>query len=347
MKKQQRQGDKVRLTTNTEKTRSFDVPGEDCGWHTALYYFAEHIRSLSHGRINHKVLYSYIGTNGHYINHDNPTIRKRTAAVLSRLIHSRRYVEDFRTSYEKNPRAFDEAAQLLCAELCEGAGCDAGEAVDYFRGALWEDVERGLQNEREDGRAELNPDRIANEMHSLFAWCDELPATHGKEQLIVLASSYFHLMTFGYLDERLVLELADETPLVVPNADEGRPCLQENRACLIKYASDEKGAMANWWTLTADRPFVIGRYTDCDVIEVNPYVSRSHCRIVGKDGVWLLEDQGSRHGSRVLRDACVVYDSARDGRQSFELAFGDRIVLAGVAHYWFGALLEGNRAARR
>lgn len=101
----------MRLTTNTEQTRSFDVSGEDRGWHTALYYFAEHIRSLSRGRVNHKVLYSYLGTNGHYINHDNPTIRKRTAAVLSRLVHSRRYVEDFRASYERNPQVFDDAAR--------------------------------------------------------------------------------------------------------------------------------------------------------------------------------------------------------------------------------------------
>ena len=339
----------MQLATNTEQARSFDVAGEDRGWHTALYYFAEHIRSLSRGRVNHKVLYSYLGTNGHYINHDNPTIRKRTAAVLSRLVHSRRYVEDFRASYEKNPRVFDEAARLLSTDLCGSAGCSVGELVAYFCGPLWDDVERGLEHEREDGRVELSLDRIANEMGSLFSWCEGQPAC-GGEQLAVLASSYFHLMTFGHLDERFVRELADETPLDVPGGcghHAGRAALREDCACLVKYTSDEPGALANWWTVAADRPFSIGRYTDCDIIEAHPCVSRRHCRIVGEGGRWFLEDQGSTHGTCVQRGVRTVYDSARDGGAPFALAFGDRLVLAGASSYWFGALLEGERRTRR
>lgn len=340
----------MRLTTNTEQTRSFDVSGEDRGWHTALYYFAEHIRSLSRGRVNHKVLYSYLGTNGHYINHDNPTIRKRTAAVLSRLVHSRRYVEDFRASYERNPQVFDDAARLLCADLCDGADCNIEDLVFYFCGPLWNDVQRGLEHEREDGRVELRLDRIANEMSSLFAWCGKQPAARSEDLLAVLASSYFHLMTFGYLDERFMCELADETPLTIPegnNDDPNRVARREDCACLVKYASDEPDALDNWWTVVSAHPFSIGRYTDCDIIATNPCVSRRHCRIVGEGGRWLLEDQGSVHGSRVLREGHVVYDSARDGAGSFELAFGDRLVLAGASSYWFGGLLVDGCHARR
>lgn len=340
----------MQLATNTEQARSFDVSGETRGWHTALYYFAEHIRSLSHGKVNHKVLYSYVGTNGHYINHDNPTIRKRTAAVLSRLVHSRRYVEDFRTNFEKNPQVFDEAARLLYADLCNGAGCDVGELVAYFCGPLWNDIERGLEHEREDGRVELSLDRIANEMHSLFAWCEGQPAAHSGDQLVVLVSSYFHLMTFGHLDERFVCELADETPLEVPNGygnDACRAVLREDCACLVKYANAEPGAVANWWTVAAGRPFSIGRNTDCDIIETSLLVSRRHCRIVGEGGRWLLEDQGSTHGTRVLREGYLVYDSARDGAEPFALAFGDRLMLADVSSYWFGALIADERRPRR
>ena len=300
--------------------------------------------------MNHKVLYSYLGTNGHYINHDNPTIRKRTAAVLSRLVHSRRYVEDFRASYERNLQVFDDAARLLSADLCNGADCTVGDLVIYFCGPLWTDVQRGLEHEREDGRVELRLDRIANEMNSLFVWCEQQPAVRSEDMLVVLASSYFHLMTFGHLDERFVCELADETPLTIPDGkgnDPNRAARREGCACLVKYASDEPDALGNWWTVASDRPFSIGRYTDCDIIETDPCVSRRHCRIVGEGGRWLLEDQGSVHGSRVLREGRVVYDSARDGAEPFELEFGDHLVLAGASSYWFGALLADDRHARR
>ena len=42
-----------------------------------------------------------------------------------------------------------------------------------------------------------------------------------------------------------------------------------------------------------------------------------------------------------------MYDSVRDGVEPFELVFGDHLVLAGASSYWFGALLAGDRHARR
>ena len=245
---------------------------------------------------------------------------------------------------------FDDAARLLSADLCNGPDCTVGDLVIYFCGPLWTDVQRGLEHEREDGRVELRLDRIANEMNSLFVWCEQQPAVCSEDLLVVLASSYFHLMTFGHLDERFVCELADETPLTIPDGtdnDPNRAVRREGCACLVKYACDEPDALDNWWTVASDRPFSIGRYTDCDVIETNPCVSRRHCRIVGEGGRWLLEDQDSVHGSRVLREGRVVYDSVRDGVEPFELVFGDHLVLAGASSYWFGALLAGDRHARR
>ncbi|MEG0418084.1 FHA domain-containing protein [Gordonibacter sp.] len=328
----------MRLGTNTEQARTFDVPGENDGWHTAFYYFAEHVRSLSRGHVNHKILYSYLGTNGHYINHDNPTIRKRTAAVLSRLIHTQRYVQDFQQSYERDPQVFDRAALLLCSSLCDFADYSEKELVAYFCGPLWIDVERGMAYEHEDGRSTLNLNRIAHEMCSLFARCEVLALKRGVKPLTLIASSYFHLLTFGCLDLRLVYEIADETQLMALG-DAKETVKQGARACLIGYCASEEHAVVDWWVLESERPFVIGRYTDCDLIETSPRVSRRHCRIIHRDGCWYFEDSESKHGSLILRDGNVVYDSDRDGCSPFKLSFGDRITLAGVSNYWFGALL--------
>ena len=336
----------MRMTANTERLGSFDVPHEARGWHTALYYFAEHMRSLSHGCVNHKILYSYIGMNGHYINHDNPTIRKRTAAVLSRLMHSRRYAEDFRISFEADPDVFDKGALLLCAALCDKSGCDPAETVQYFRTDLWRDVEQGLRNEREDGRAELNLDRATNEMRLMLGWSEIQPVEASREVLSVLVSTYFYLMTFGCVNERLVRLLVDATPDEAPAPAKHPPArLREECACLIRY--DEKAtAVVSWWTVEATHPLAIGRYSDSDVIEPNPYVSRSHCRISFQNGAWLLTDEGSTHGTCVLRAGQVAFDTARDGRGPFQLALNDRIVLAKTSFYWFGAFVEKDRPAR-
>ncbi|MEA5020124.1 MAG: FHA domain-containing protein [Gordonibacter sp.] len=329
----------MRLNTNSKQEKSFDMSGENRGWHTAFYYFAEHIRLLSRGHINHKVLYSYLGTNGHYINHDNPTIRKRTAAVLSRLIHTQRYVEDFQQSYERNSQVFDQAALLLCSNLGENADYSEKEIIAYFCGPLWVDVGRGLANEYEDGRSSLDLNRIAHEMRSLFAGCEALASKRGISPLALIASSYFYLLTFGHLEVRFAYEMVDETPLAL-SQDTTKALKRKTCACLIRYCASDKHAIADWWTLGASRPFVIGRFTDSDLIETNQHVSRRHCLIEYRNGCWYLKDSDSRHGSCVVRDGEIVYDCNRDGRAPFELLFGDCITLAGVSSYWFGALLS-------
>lgn len=335
------------MTENTERAGGFDVPHEARGWHTALYYFAEHMRSLSHGKVNHKVLYSYIGTNGHYINHDNPTIRKRTAAVLSRLVHSRRYVDDFRQSYESDPGVFDKGAVLLCAALCDKSGCNPAGVLDHFRTDLWRDIERGLRNEKADGRTELNLDRATNEMRLMLGWSETQPAAASREVLVVLMSSYFHLMTFGCVNERLVRILVDATPVENPASPQGASTqFGEHRACLIRYDEEAAGAVGSWWIAEPGQPLAIGRYSDSDIIESNPFVSRLHCRITYRDGAWLLTDEGSTHGTRVVRNDSVVFDSKKDGCGPFPLAEDDRIVLAQTSRYWFGAFVGEDRPTR-
>lgn len=336
-----------------EELGQFDLLIKPRGWHTALYYFAEHVRVLSQGRINHKVLYSYIGINGHYINHDNPTIRKRTAAMLSRLVHSKRYVEDFKQSHQKNSFVFEEAAKKLCMDLRQTQVGTSLDLVNYFTHELWRDVERGLRNEREEGRGDLNLARVANEMHALFSWCLAASQEESDECLEMLIASYFHLFTFGYVNEALICSLVDETPLVQPKHVQEcaslDPCSWDKYACLVKYPKPNQGVISNWWVVDATKPFTIGRYTDCDAIENNVYVSRLHCHIVFEEGRWYLEDLGSHHGSCVLRgnnEGVVVYDSACDEAKLFELQRNDRIVLSETSHYWFGAFEERRKSMR-
>ena len=269
--------------------------------------------------------------------------------MLSRLIHSRRYVDDFAQSHQRNPSVFDEAARKLKDALCGETGKSETAVVEYFSTALWRDVERGFEHECEEGRVDLNLARISNEMRFLFAWCLSGTA-ECSSCLTILISSYFHLLTYGYLDEVFVSKLIEETPRCLSiESDPGkRPDeTQADRACLIKYADLQSSTVLNWWVLHADRPFNIGRYTDCDIIETNRYVSRLHCHIKRQNGLWRFEDMGSQNGSRVVRAEDVIYDSRNGARRSCALRYGDLIVLAGSSHYWFGGLCGDEFLPRR
>lgn len=48
-----------------------------------------------------------------------------------------------------------------------------------------------------------------------------------------------------------------------------------------------------------DRPVVIGRAPDCDLLLQHESISRQHARISRDDGGWVLRDLGSKNGSRV------------------------------------------------
>jgi hypothetical protein len=62
---------------------------------------------------------------------------------------------------------------------------------------------------------------------------------------------------------------------------------------------------------------LVGRHRDSDVLVVNRWVSRRHAKLFFRDGVWVLQDLGSRNGTFV--------NGERVGR--CELRPGDLVVL--------------------
>lgn len=310
-------------------------------WDSAFFRFAEGIRNLSHGAINYKIAYAMVGINGRYVNHSNAIVRKRTAAAFSRLIHSSRYAEDFRDAYGVDDTVFEVAADELLTGLRETSGLDDAELLDQVLELLRDGVCRGLENERLAGRHDVNPPRVQREMRALSAWCATSHAT-GRYPVRELMASAFHLMAFGCLDERFSRTLLAATPLVengdaLPEPEHAR---REDAACLIRVPDDRSAPVAGVWEVDASHPFSIGRYTDCDCIERDAYVSRLHVRIYWMDGAWYLEDAGSTHGTRVLRgddasETQAVFDSSSADTATCRLAFGDRIELAGRVTYWF------------
>src|SRR3972149_1239480 len=50
--------------------------------------------------------------------------------------------------------------------------------------------------------------------------------------------------------------------------------------------------------------FVIGRASECTLRAGSSAISRRHCAIVRKDGVWVVRDLGSRNGT-FLNDSAV------------------------------------------
>ncbi len=53
------------------------------------------------------------------------------------------------------------------------------------------------------------------------------------------------------------------------------------------------------WEGTAHADMVLGRGDGCDPMLADPAVSRRHARLSFRDGRWILQDLGSRNGTRV------------------------------------------------
>lgn len=66
--------------------------------------------------------------------------------------------------------------------------------------------------------------------------------------------------------------------------------------------------------------YIVGRDPSCDIVIVDPYVSRAHAKIFYKENKWYLEDLGSKNGT---------YINGEDirGKGSIELKEGMEIVL--------------------
>lgn len=310
------------------------------GWDSAFYRFAESIRDLTCGGCNHKHIYALVGTRGRYINHTNPIVRKRTAAALSRLMHSSRYAADMRKGYADDSSVFSQAAASLIDMLRNATDLDDAGLFDFVLHTSWPELLRGLESERRAGR-EIDPLRMACESREVVRW-GEQQAACGHAPLAELLAACFRTMAFGCLDDRFARTLCSRTPQELqasPNTGDGRA---QDGACLVRVADGDGPCVLGVWCVDGDRPFSIGRFSSCDAIEADPVVSRLHCRVFMLDGTWFLEDGGSTHGTRVLRDtgggpACVFDSGEGDGPRTFPLEFGDRIVLAGRSTYWFCA----------
>lgn len=310
------------------------------GWDSAFYRFAESIRDLTCGGCNHKHIYALVGTRGRYINHTNPIVRKRTAAALSRLMHSSRYAADMRKGYADDSSVFSQAAASLIEMLRNATDLDDAGLFDFVLHTSWPELLRGLESERRAGR-EIDPLRMACESREVVRW-GEQQAACGHAPLAELLAACFRTMAFGCLDDRFARTLCSRTPQELqepPDVGDGRA---QDGACLVRVADGDGPCILGVWCVDADRPFSIGRFSSCDAIEADPVVSRLHCRVFMLDDTWFLEDGGSTHGTRVLRDsgggpACVFDSGEGDGPRTFPLEFGDRIVLAGRSTYWFCA----------
>ncbi|MEM0045452.1 MAG: FHA domain-containing protein [Desulfurococcaceae archaeon] len=66
--------------------------------------------------------------------------------------------------------------------------------------------------------------------------------------------------------------------------------------------------------------YTVGRDPTCDVVILDPYVSRKHMRIFNREGTWFVEDLGSRNGT-------FVNGENIQGRGPVELRAGMEIVL--------------------
>lgn len=310
------------------------------GWDSAFYRFAESIRDLTCGGCNHKHIYALVGTRGRYINHTNPIVRKRTAAALSRLMHSSRYAADMRKGYADDSSVFSQAAASLIEMLRNSTDLDDAGLFDYVLHTSWPELLRGLESERRAGR-EIDPLRMACESREVVRWGEQQVAC-GRAPLAELLAACFRTMAFGCLDDRFARTLCSRTPQELQEPSDTDDERVQDGACLVRVADGNDPCILGVWCVDADRPFSIGRFSSCDAIEADPVVSRLHCRVFMLDDTWFLEDGGSTHGTRVLRDAgggpaCVFDSGEGDGPRTFPLEFGDRIVLAGRSTYWFCA----------
>lgn len=305
------------------------------GWYTAMYYYAEHIRELSSGSINYKILYSLVGTNGHYVNHENAAMRVHAAPGLSRLIHSWKYSDDLKLRYYDDPNVFETAAKTLFAMLINTIDMSEEDLLSYLISVVWPEVRQGLKNESESGRVGLKMDRVNKEMAILFEWSKTHSSENYAESLIQIISSYFHLMAFGYLDSSFSSLLLAETPLDIVR-NKVKPAVDSSdNACFLKI-KDESSICGSYF-FGPDKVITIGRYTDCDIIEEYPYVSRLHCRSYFEDGRWVLEDVNSKHGTVIIRDGKTVFDSGKSDSRAM-LEYGDQIILAKHSQFWFASV---------
>ena len=356
-------------------------PSKSPGWYTAFYRYAEYVRALTHGALNHKHLYAYVGTSGRYVNSKNAALRKRTASGLSHLLHSPRYAADFRESLRNNPQIFQVAAANLAQDLLRETGLSQELLVSQLLRDGYAQVRAGLVAEIPEGRIEVSIARLDGEMELLRTWAREQLAAGGEAGaagasvagtateagagaagagvaaaageagaaaettcLQAVLSSFFYILTFGHLEESFANSLVDGSPTDMLATSENEQAATNLRACVMRAVDNNPAAIENMWAISQGGPFCIGRYVNCDAVETNGLVSRRHCSIFRQGDTWYVRDEGSRYGTALHRGGQVLWNSKdTNAPQQFPLAFGDCLVLAGRVHYWFVSLQNVER----
>ena len=321
------------------------------GWYTAFYRYAEYLRLLTQGALNHKTLYAYIGLNARYVNNQNPLLRKRSAGGLSRLLHSSRYAADFQESLRKDPDIFQKAAGNLALDLLRTTEYDQAQLVAMLLKEGCDHVRAGLLAEIPLGRIDVSIARFDGDRELLRTWACEQVVCDADVCLQTVLCSLFYFMAFGHLEEHFANELVDASPTDILASESNSEVDVSLRACVLRAVDNSPASIENMWVIGAEESFLIGRYVDCDAVEVDGLISRKHCRIFRKQGIWYIYDEGSRYGTAVHRDGQVVWDSkakTNSGKRSdmpecFPLTFGDCLVLAGRIHYWFVSLQNVER----
>ena len=286
-----------------------EEPMKDQGWYTAFYRYAEYLRLLTNGALNHKTLYAYVGLNGRYVNNQNPELRKRSASGLSRLLHSSRYASDFQESLRQNPALFQQAATCLAQDLLRETNGDQARLVADLLETGYEQLRAGLIAEIPQGRIDISTTRLDGEIELLRAWAREQIALDADACLHAVLCSFFYLMTFGHLEEQFANGLVDESPTAMLTCEDDVSYSESSRACILRAVDDNPASIENMWAINQGGPFLIGRYVDCDAVETNGLVSRRHCSIFREHDVWYVRDEGSRYGTAVHRDGRTVWNS--------------------------------------
>ncbi|MCZ6837162.1 MAG: FHA domain-containing protein, partial [Planctomycetota bacterium] len=101
----------------------------------------------------------------------------------------------------------------------------------------------------------------------------------------------------------------------------------EDKSNLTLLACD--GPTRESLTLSPDGQNMIGRAEECNIILSDPHVSRYHAVLTHRDGVWLLTDLGSRHGT-YLNDIRIEPDLPIDIEHGDYLRFDPFVYLIQV-----------------
>ena len=396
--------------------------GKSPAWYTAFYYLAEHFREITNGVLNHKIVYSLVSTEERYINHINPRVRKGAAGALSRIVHSRAYVQHMRDAFQRDESTFYEASKQICAIMKHELGFDDTQLSCWLAKTCWPDVRQGLANETEDWRRDLDTLRLDCEMQMLLDSCfggsaegraGDLgtgPGQHASksadccaEQLL---STILYVMAFGHLPVSLARKLVDAQPAGKPlpmparrsicepglgdgvndgasvalgvldaagancdhsaaletldaDANDDEPVMSETldatdknasnpavgctRACVVRFSNPSRTMLSGFWEIPNGGSFSIGRYTDCNAIELSPAVSRVHCVICCENGIWRLRSADPSCEVQVRRNGKLVAawgNAEAEGGPTcdFPLEFGDEVELPSGSVYLFAAM---------